>query len=262
MIEQPNYPVKTVVKALETIEALSKDSNNRGFGVSELSRKLGIGKSTIHRILETLTYFKYVEQNQETGKYKLSWGLFYVGQVVPRQNQLGNIDTQILEELSNRCEETVNVGVRVGKEAVIISKYDKSTHLKAGPEIGGREPAHATSLGKILIHELDQAKLKEVLITETLERFTPNTITKIDDLIKELEIIRQQGFAVDNEEFCLGLTCVAMPIRDYTGTIIAALSVSAPSLRMNESKLMLIKEELTSSCKRISECLGAKTLPK
>ncbi|EGO62613.1 IclR family transcriptional regulator [Acetonema longum] len=261
MNKKPNYPVLTLQKSLEIIDILAKNSNNRGLGISELSRMLDMGKSTIHRILDTLAYFKYVEKDAITEKYKLSWGLFNVGQAVPKQNQLTGVDNQLLKDLSNRCQETVNMGVLARNEVVIIAKSDTKTNLKAGIEIGGREPLHATAMGKTLIHELDKEELARIFEGETLPSFTPNTLTSLDALVKELEKVKQQGFAVDDEEYCLGLRCIAMPLRDYTNGIVAAVSISAPALRMNYSKLMEAKEELAAVCKTISQYLGHPGMP-
>ena len=256
MEKKPNYPVLTLVKALEIIDLLSKESSKRGLGISELSRQLKMGKSTIHRILDTLAYFKYVEKNEETDKYKLSWGLFYVGQVVPEQNQLSKIDYQILEELSIQTGETVNLGVRSGEESVIIYQYDSKTNLRAGHHVGGREPLHATSLGKILIEDLDRVTLMKILGDQVFPIYTPNTIQNMDELIENIEKVKMQGYAVDEEEYCLGLRCIAMPLKNYTGEIVAAVSVSAPSIRMSDDKLLETKEALDSACKKISKFLG------
>jgi len=256
MDKRPNYPVLTLVKALEIIELLAKDSGSRGLGVSELSRALNMGKSTVHRILDTLAYFKYVEKNEATEKYKLSWGLFYAGQAVPQQNQFSGLDYKILEELSEECGETVNFGVRTGNETIVIAKFDSKTNLKAGPEIGVREPLHDTARGKILIQEMDRATLLKLFGGEILPRRTPRGITVLDDLIRHLAEVRRQGFAVDDEESSVGVRCIAMPVRDYTGRIVAAISVTAPSLRMDDNKMADVKESLAVACKKISRYLG------
>ncbi len=256
MEKKPNYPVLTLVKALEVIDILSKEPNKRGLGISELSRQLNMGKSTVHRIIDTLAYFKYVEKNDETDKYKLSWGLFYVGQVVPEQNQLSNINYQILEELSLQTGETVNLGVRSGDESVIIYQYDSKTNLRAGHHVGGREPLHATALGKILIGNFDRDALVKILGDQAFPIYTPNTIKDMDELIMQIEKVKLQGYAVDEEEYCLGLRCIAMPLKNYTGEIVAAVSVSAPSIRMSDDKLFETKEALDLACKNISKFLG------
>ena len=110
MADEPKYPVKTVTKAIEIINYLAQDTGNRGIGVSELSRVLGMGKSTVHRLLDTLSFYGYVEQDGETNQYRLGWELYKIGQVVPQQNQLLNLNPGYILELSRKTRATVNLG--------------------------------------------------------------------------------------------------------------------------------------------------------
>ncbi len=258
-MDKPKYPVLTVMKALEIIEVLSQDSSNRGVGISELSRKLDLGKSTVHRILETLKYYGFIDKNEETNRYRLGWSLYNIGQMVPRQNQLYNLDNTLLIELSQKVKETVNVGVVSGSEVVIISKIEGSAeNLRVNLQPGEHEALHATALGKILISEMPEETIRSMMDKDRgrLKKLTHNSITNVDDLIKEIEKTRRQGYAVDNEEFCIGLYCMAMPLRDYTGNIIAALSVSTPYARINETKIKENLEYLKEYSGKISKILG------
>ena len=202
MADEPKYPVKTVTKAIEIINYLAQDTGNRGIGVSELSRVLGMGKSTVHRLLDTLSFYGYVEQDGETNQYRLGWELYKIGQVVPQQNQLLNLNP------------------------VMISEMDEE---EIWGLFGGRE---------------------------TLIPYTPNTITSLPQLMREEARVRESGYAVDAEEYCIGLYCIAMPIRDYTGQIVAAVSVSTPSGLMDEDRKKLILEALSKCSRDISRSLG------
>ena len=254
----PRYPVQTLEKALDIIEILFKEGVNEGLGISDLSRKLGIGKSTIHRILDTLVAYGYVEKTQESPKYRLGWRIFEIGNIVPRQRNLYNFDINILQELCDKYKETVNLGVRVDGDVVTISKVEPTSTLMANLKVGGREPAHATAMGKVLISELSKGELIEILGDAPLKSYTPNTITDIDKLVEELERVRNQGYSIDDEEFCLGLFCVAMPVRNYNNEIVAAVSVRGPSVRLNFSKVMDILEGLEEATKKLSAYLGYK----
>ena len=252
----PKYPVQTLEKALDVIEILSKESGS-GLGVSELSRKLEIGKSTIHRILDTLTGYGYVDKVPKTSNYRLSWRLYEIGNVVPRQRDLGSFDSEILQELCNNHEEAVNLGIRIKNHVVIISKVEPvMATLRANLLIGEHEPLHATALGKMLMSEMEPSKLQDVLSTETFQAYTPNTIQTLPELLTELKKITEQGYAIDDQEFCIGLTCIAMPIRNYNNEIVAAVSVSGPSVRIGVSKILEIKEGLSIASKKLSEYLG------
>ncbi len=255
----PKYPVQTLEKALDIIKLLATTRSKQPLGISEISRNLDIGKSTVHRILDTLMAYKYIEKCPRTLGYRLGWGLFEIGNMVPLQHDLYSFDYEILQELCDEFNEAVNFGVRDDREVVIVSKVDPETRLKVNRQIGTREPLHATSLGKVLISELSDEELDQLFGEGELEEFTPNTIKTLDDLKVELENVRKQGFAIDHEELFHGLVCIAMPIRDYTNKIVAAISVSGPSFRMNFNKLTSIQGKLQQVSNELSNYMGAAT---
>lgn len=254
----PKYPVQTLEKALDIINLLSKSGSKQPLGISEISRNLGLGKSTVHRILDTLVAYKYIEKCPRSHGYRLGWGLFEIGNMVPLKHDLYSFDYEILQDLCDEFCEAVNFGVRDGKDVVIVSKVDPETRLKVNRQIGTREPLHATSLGKILISELTDEELNELFANAELEIYTVNTIGTLDGLKVELEKVRNQGFAIDNEELFHGLVCIAMAIRDYSNKIVAAISVSGPSFRMNFNKLTSIKVKLQQVSKELSGYMGAR----
>ncbi len=252
----PRYPVQTIDKALEVIEILSEDGFQEGLGVSELSTKLNIGKSTVHRIVDTLTARNYIEQCQDTKKYRLGWRLFEIGNVIPQQRNLYNFDISILQDLCNRYQETVNLGVRVDDSVVTISKVTAKGSLIANLQIGARESLHGTAMGKALISEMTKEEVVKIFGDRKLEAYTTATITDIDELMDELRRIRKQGFSVDDEEFSAGLTCLAMPVRDFNNEIVAAISVSGASIRQTYSKIEDIKSGLKEATDKLSYFLG------
>lgn len=252
---KPKYPVQTLEKALEIIEVMYKEGGG-GLGISELDNKLGIGKSTIHRILDTLMAYSYVEKCDESTKYRLSWKFFEIGNLIPQQRNLSNLNMEALQDLCNKYEETVNLGVRVDDSVVIISRIDPKSTLVANVPIGTREPLHATGMGKVIISELSREELIKIFGTNPLKSCTPNTITSLDELAVQLEKIREQGYSIDDQEFYPGLSCIAMPIRNYKKEIVAAISVSGPSIRLNFTKIMNIKKDLETTCSILSTYLG------
>ena len=254
----PKYPVKTVTKAIEIINYLAQDTGNRGVGVSELGRVLHMGKSTVHRLLDTLSYYGYVEEDPETNQYRLGWELYKIGQAVPQQNQLLNLNSGYILELSRKTQATVNLGILKRGEIFIISKiegaYDKA-HLSV--QGGEYEAVHATGMGKIMISEMNDEEIWELFRgREELPPCTPNTITSVSQLLREVAKVRRDGYAVDAEEYCLGLYCIAMPVRDYTEKIVAAVSVSSPAGRMDEERKRIILEALGKCSRDISRSLG------
>ena len=258
MAEEPKYPVKTVTKAIEIINYLAQDTGNRGVGVSELGRVLHMGKSTVHRLLDTLSYYGYVEQDLETNQYRLGWELYKIGQAVPQQNQLLNLNSGYILELSRKTRATVNLGILKRGEILIISKIEGSyTNMHISVQPGEYEAVHATGMGKVMISEMSDEEIWEMFSgRETLVSYTPNTITSIPQLLREETKVRWNGYAVDAEEYCLGLYCIAMPVRDYTGKIVAAVSVSSPAGQMDEERKRTILEALGKCTRDISKSLG------
>lgn len=258
MTRQPKYPVQTVMKAIEIINLLAKEGGSQGLGISEFSKELEMGKSTVHRLLDTLQFYGYIEKDEDSSRYRLGWELYKIGQQIPQQNQLFNLNPNYLMELGRRTQETVNLGILKRSETVLLSKIEGSRDaLRVSVNPGEYESIHATGIGKAVICEMSDDEVRALLNgKETLVAYTAHTITRTEDLLSELRTIRRQGYAVDAEEYCLGLYCIAMPIRDYTEKIIAAVSVSTPTVRMNDEKKRLILDALGKCAHDISRALG------
>lgn len=257
MSDKPKYPVQTVGNAIEILEILAKDVSSHGLGVTDLSREMNMGKSSVHRILDTLLYYGYVIKDAETSRYRLGWGLYTIGQRVPQQNQIFSLDSAYLIELSKKTGDTVNLGVRDRDEVIIISKLEgTNAGLRVGIQVGEHEPIHATALGKMLISDMSDGDVSELLRFTGFHKFTDNTVSNVSELLNNLKTVRERGYSMDSQEFAMGMICIAMPIRDYTGNIIAAVSVSSPSNHMNEERIAFITENLRECCGRISWNMG------
>lgn len=257
MSDKPKYPVQTVGNAIEILEILAKDVSSHGVGVTDLSREMNMGKSSVHRILDTLLYYGYVIKDAETSRYRLGWGLYTIGQRVPQQNQIFSLDSAYLIELSKKTGDTVNLGVRDRDEVIIISKLEgTNAGLRVGIQVGEHEPIHATALGKMLISDMSDGDVSELLRFTGFHKFTDNTVSNVSELLNNLKTVRERGYSMDSQEFAMGMICIAMPIRDYTGNIIAAVSVSSPSNHMNEERITFITENLRECCGRISWNMG------
>jgi len=251
------YPVQTLEKALEVI-SIMKDGPYDGMRLKDLSEKLGLGKSTVHRILKTLVAYGYVEQPAESKKYRLGWKFFEVGSVIPRQRNLNNMDLKVLWELCEKYEETVNLGIRIYNKVAIIAKVDPQKVLfKAGPYLGEHEPLHATALGKVLLSDLEDNEITKIIGNNSYEKYTDNTVANFEQLKEQLNQVRENGYAVDREELTVGLTCIAMPVYNYNNEIIAGLSVSGPTFRLYPDKVLNCKEGLKKSCEELSVFFGS-----
>ena len=252
-IKKPYYKINSVEKTMKVLELLA---DKRELSVAEAAAYLGMNRSTCHRFLATLRELGYVVQNPLTHYYRLSFRIFELGMKVANSLEVRQHARQYLKELSTLFNETVNLGYWNGKEIIHIDKIDSQEILRIDPGIGGRVPAYCTGVGKAILAFLPEEELNIFLRSVSLKTMTSNTITKKEKLVQELERIRKQGFAVDHEELCIGLCCVASPVFDYTGYPSYSVSVAGPTLRMNKKKIIAIKEELISVCREFSKSLG------
>jgi len=251
---KPNYPIKVLDKALSVLESLLQKRS--AMNMTELSKKLGFYPSTIHRILDTLKYWGYVEQDPHTQKYQLGLKALELGMAKLQQMDLVKEVAPYLKELTKQCNETVHLGVLEGGEVLYLAKEESSQTIRMISYVGKRAPLHCTSLGKVLLAYLSAEERKKILGEKVLSRLTENTITDKRELEKELDKVKEQGFALDREENEKDVRCVAAPIRNYQGEVIAALSISSPIFRLDKNRQNDLKKALIETSKKISKRLG------
>jgi len=251
---KPNYPIKVLDKSLSVLELLLQKGS--AMNMTEISEKLEIYPSTIHRILDTLKYRGYVEQNPHTQKYQLGLKALELGMAKLHQMNLVKEATPYLKELVNQCNETVHLGVLEEEEVLYLAKEESSHTIRMCSYVGKRAPLHCTALGKVLLAYLSAEERKKILGEKVLPRLTENTITDKRELEKELGKVREQGFALDREENEKDVRCVAAPIRNHQGEVIAALSISSPSFRIDKNTQNNLKEALIQTSREISKRLG------
>jgi len=250
----PNYPIKVLDKSFSVLDLLLKKGS--AMNMTELAKKLGFYPSTIHRILDTLRHWGYVEQDSHTQKYRLGLKALELGMAKLHQMDLVREATPCLKELVNQCNETVHLGALNGGEVLYLAKEESSQTIRMISYVGKRAPLHCTSLGKVLLAYLSAEERKKILGEKVLPRLTANTITDKMELEKELGKVREQGFALDREENEKDVRCVAAPIRNYLGEVIAAISISSPIFRLDKSIQNNLKEALIETSKKISKRLG------
>ena len=260
MAETPKYPVKTLEKSIEILNILYNESDFRGLGITEIGNKTGLNKSVVHRIMDTLLFYSLVEKDPETARYRLGWGLFTMAQKVPQQNHLYSLSIGYLLDLNKAVNSTVNLGILRGTDSLIISKIEANTKdsmLRLATQAGDAETAYATSLGKAMLSDMDDDDIRELFKSVMpFAKLTPNTVANIDELIDRIHEVRELGYAVDNEELSIGMICMARPVRDYTGKVVAAVSVSSPSSVMTEDRKKIILDNLAICVSNISRSLG------
>jgi len=251
---KPNYPIKVLNKTFSILEILLK--HDSAMNMTEISEKLGLYPSTIHRILDTLKYWGYVEQNTNTQKYQLGLKLLELGMAKLHQIDLVREVTPYLKELVKQCNETVHLGVLEEGEVLYLAKEESSQTIRMISYIGKRAPLHCTALGKVLLAYMSEEERKKILEEKELPRLTKNTITDKRELEKELDKIREQDFALDREENEKDVRCIGAPIRNYKGKVIAAISISSPIFRIDKNVQNNLKEALIKTTNKISKRLG------
>ena len=183
-------------------------------------------------------------------------GVLRIGMKVLDRFEIRKIARPFLQELSDKFNETINLGFFNGEAVLTIDKIDSTERLRMDAGIGGGEPAYCTSLGKAILAFLSDRKLEQYLQATELISFTPNTLISKDKLKEELLQIRENVYAIDDEELSIGLRCVGAPLFNHNGQVHYAISISGPSIRMGSKKVGEMQRELKKICQKLSRIMG------
>jgi DNA-binding IclR family transcriptional regulator len=247
--------LSSVKKALELLDHFSVDRPE--LSLAEISREVDAHKSSVFRVLTTLEAVGFLEKDNQSGKYRLGLKILDLAGRVSGRSDIRQIAAPFMEELARETGEVVHLAVLDGSDIVYLEKKGQGQILTVATRIGGRNPAYASSMGKILLADLPEEQIRTILGRGKLEKLTPNTITEIPRLMEELKRIREQGFALDNEETFPGIRCVGAPIRDAAGKVIAAVSVTVPVQRMNDERVRELWRLVTNTARMTSERVAA-----
>jgi IclR family KDG regulon transcriptional repressor len=232
-------------------------ATDRELGVSELGRRLGLSKSTVHRLLTTLAAEHLIELNPRTGRYRLGIRMYELGTVVSSHVELHEAVAMYIDDLRAQTGETVHVGVLDGSEVVYIERRESLRTLRHMVElVGTRNHAHCTACGKVLLAALPEADLDRVLSDDGLARRTVYSITDPGRLRDELATVRGRGYAENVSESTTSMASVAAPIHDHASRTIAAISVAGPLTRMGDVARRRYATVILDTAARISEQLG------
>jgi len=246
--------MKSAQRVLHILEAFSVDHPE--YTAAELIEKLSFPQGSIYRFLRILLKNGFLEKNPRTNKFRLGIKMFELGSVVWREMELRKIALPSMEELSRKTGETVHLGVLDGNEVVSIEGMESGQSLRTSLPIGKRVSLHSTGIGKAILSFLSAQWIEKFVTSQRLPQYTSNTITTREHLLDEIEITRQRGYAVDNEENEPGIRCVAAPIRNFSGTVIASMSISGPSFRISKDRIPEFADLVMAICNDISHYLG------
>jgi DNA-binding IclR family transcriptional regulator len=224
-------------------------------GVTSLSKQLGLHKSTVSRLLATLQQEGFVEQNPETGKYHLGWGVVTLAGVALERLDVRQLVHPHLVELAQRTQETTNLTVLDGPRCINIDGVPSPHPIQYVGRIGRRTPTYCTSTGKVLLAHLAADKRGDYL-PQSLTRYTNKTIVDFYALEAELEKVKAQGFAISDEELQEGLTAVAAPIFNHNSEVIAAIAVSGLTYRIGSAETQRLVAAVKQTAQIVSNQLG------
>ena len=247
--------LSSVSKALTLLDAFTAEKPE--LTLTELARRAGAHKSSAFRLLATLEAHGFVEKSPSGRGYRLGWKPLELSGRLLGRYELRELAAPHMEELAQKSGEIVHLSILDGAEIVYLDKRGRSQPLTVSMTVGGRSPAHASAMGKVLLAGLQPAEARRLLGGRPLKRFTATTITDRRRLERELEAIRRQGFALDNEEAFPGIRCVAAPLRGRSGRVLAALSLTVPAQRMGARRQAELKDWVTDTAARISERVRA-----
>jgi len=246
MTSKKNYYIKSVIKSLDVLDLFSE--SRQELSISEINKSLNLGLSTTYRLLSTLKYKNYIEQNPLNLRYKLGYAFLNKAFLVSH-NESDIIKKSIpyLENLRDFTKESISLIVLDATNIVYIAKADSHELLRSNVEIGKKFPAHQTASGKVLLAHLPSKKIDQLY-----NKNKCSVNLNVSELKQNLEKVRIEGFAFDDEECNLGIRCIAAPITDALNEVSTAISISGPTIRFTLEKIDIWKRELGKVARKIS----------
>jgi IclR family transcriptional regulator, KDG regulon repressor len=245
--------LSSVAMAARLLKAFSEDEVE--IGISSLSKRLGVAKSTVHRLAVTLVSEGLLEQDRDSGKYRLGIGLFRLGALVRRRMTVSNEARAHLLELREKTNETVHLAILDGPEIMYVYNFEGRQAIRMRADIGVRKPAYCTAEGQAIL-AFQPPDVVGAVISDGLTARTPQTITNPKKLLKALATVRSRGCAVEDEESEAGMRCVAAPIRNDAGEVVAAIGLGGPVSRLTRKVVAGLVPHVIATAAAISARLG------
>jgi len=252
-----NYMIKTVVHAMDLLDQFRE--GDAEFGITDLSNRLKLQKNNVFRLVVTLSAKKYIEINNSTGKYRLGTQARALGQLATHQLDLVNHARPVLNDLKQQCHETCYFSVNKDGYSYYLDGVESDLPVRVVQLVGTSRPLYCTATGRVLLAFMEHQKQQGLLASSEFQGFTASSITDIDLLQNDLEMIAQQGYAIDEQEYEAGVMEIAAPVFDANG-IIGALSISGPTMRIAGERLEAgLLPLICQHAARLSAILGYST---
>ncbi len=249
-------PTRALSRAMDVLFAFT--ATRKELTLAELAELTSLSKATLLRYLEVLKAYRLVERSGNV--YHLGLGSFELGSNFMANLDVVHVARRFMEDLAEVCSETVSLAIADGAEVVYADITRGQAEIGVQSRVGARQPAHCSALGKVLLAWTSEEYRRETLYREPLLRLTAHTICEPTALEVELERIRERGCAYDEEERSEGIRCVAAPIRDYTGVVVAAISVSGAAFRMQGEHMAAARRAVVETADSISARVGWRAL--
>ncbi len=250
---EPSGSVQSLDRALGLLKVVARHD---AVSLSGIAEETDLAASTVHRILTTLEAHEFVRQDSETGLWTVGVGAYSVGQAFVRTRRVEALSRPAMWALMRATGETVNLGVLEEAEAIFLGQVESPAPIRAFFRPGRRGPAYASGIGKALLAEAGEARVRALYGAAPLPAFTEATLADADALVAELAETRRRGWAIDNEEHTLGMRCIAAPIFDEKSRAIAAVSISGPTIRVTDEAIETIAEHTVAAAKEITKAIG------
>jgi len=229
--KEKSTAVRSLDRGLAILECLG---DGEELSLTEISKRVELAYSTAHRLLDTLLERDFVSQDDTSGKYRIGAKAFDVGSSYAGGKKLNDIAYVHMKALVDELGETVNLAVLSDAEAMYVHQVESSQMMRTFVKMGAKVPLYCTGVGKALVAWKEDKVIKSLLANASFEALTEHTITDFESYKERIEEVRARGYALDDEEVELGVRCVAAPIYDRQGEVIAALSLSAPATRLGQ----------------------------
>ncbi len=255
MVEQEKKNIiQSLDRGLQLLEVVAREPEQ--LTLNELAARFSMDKSSIFRLLATLAGRGYVRQEQGSKKYRLGYRILELAGDLYRDLKIVEEARPYLKELSAGIRETAHLAVHSDGKMIFIDREMSDRIIGVNTHVGRREPLHCTALGKVLLSAFSEEELESFVGRKGLPKYTPNTITNVEDLKTELQKIRQQGYAFDNEEFREGIRCLASLVYDYRDVAVCAVGISGPDSRITLDSLDELAGLVKDTAAKISLRLG------
>ena len=244
--------LQTADRALVILELLARE----GMTATDIQNRLELNKSTVHRLMMTLLNRGFVERNDQTGIYQIGLKMVEISSIRLNHVELKTEALPYLHQLANKLNQSIQLAIYDEGEAVFIEKIEKYQSFHMYCQIGKRIPLYCSAVGKSLLMDRSNDEIREIMTGVVYEKFTDNTCTDVEALIQDVEAGRLSGYTKDSAEHEENVHCVAMPIYDYRGKIVASASVTGFSEKVYAEEGERARQALKITCDVISSRLG------